>query len=175
MSMETATATTEQNLTQAYETKTCGRCGGSGHYSYCQMYGTTCFGCSGKGKVYTKRGMAALDYGKTLRTIKVKDVQVGMLLYVNNAGCPFGGKSGWFTVTKSEMTDQCCTSKIDGVETKAYYWNLETSQGGMFTFPESDVQCVTNKARLLEVKALALAYQATLGVTGKPARRAKKQ
>ncbi len=31
--------------------KTCGRCGGGGHYSYCQMHGTTCFGCGGTGKV----------------------------------------------------------------------------------------------------------------------------
>jgi len=32
----------------------CGRCGGSGHYSYCQRYGTTCFGCSGSGKSAVK-------------------------------------------------------------------------------------------------------------------------
>ncbi len=31
--------------------KTCGRCGGGGSYSYCQTYGTTCFGCSGSGRV----------------------------------------------------------------------------------------------------------------------------
>ncbi len=29
---------------------TCSRCGGSGRYSYCQMYGDRCFGCSGSGK-----------------------------------------------------------------------------------------------------------------------------
>lgn len=28
---------------------TCTRCCGSGHYSYCQMHGTTCFKCSGNG------------------------------------------------------------------------------------------------------------------------------
>jgi len=27
--------------------KTCSRCGGSGHYSYNQMYGTVCFKCNG--------------------------------------------------------------------------------------------------------------------------------
>ncbi len=32
----------------------CGRCGGSGHYSFNLMHGTTCFGCSGSGKVATK-------------------------------------------------------------------------------------------------------------------------
>ena len=29
---------------------TCSRCGGSGRYSYCQMYGDRCFGCNGSGK-----------------------------------------------------------------------------------------------------------------------------
>lgn len=29
--------------------ETCGRCGGSGEYSYCQRFGTTCFGCEGRG------------------------------------------------------------------------------------------------------------------------------
>ena len=28
---------------------TCTRCGGGGHYSYCQMYGTKCFKCGGSG------------------------------------------------------------------------------------------------------------------------------
>lgn len=32
--------------------ETCGRCGGSGRYSWCQMYGDTCFGCQGTGLVY---------------------------------------------------------------------------------------------------------------------------
>lgn len=27
----------------------CNRCGGGGEYSYCQSYGTTCFGCAGLG------------------------------------------------------------------------------------------------------------------------------
>ena len=42
-----------------YEMGPCGRCGGSGHYSYCTMYGTVCFGCSGSGKRLTRRGRAA--------------------------------------------------------------------------------------------------------------------
>ena len=29
----------------------CGRCGGSGSYSFCPSHGSTCFGCSGSGKV----------------------------------------------------------------------------------------------------------------------------
>lgn len=43
-----------------FETTKCSRCMGSGHYSRCEMYGTTCFGCHGTGKVLSKRGRAAL-------------------------------------------------------------------------------------------------------------------
>jgi hypothetical protein len=32
----------------------CTRCGGSGSYSYCQMYGTRCFGCNGGGTMLPK-------------------------------------------------------------------------------------------------------------------------
>lgn len=32
----------------------CGRCGGCGNYSFCPRYGTTCFQCSGSGKVRDK-------------------------------------------------------------------------------------------------------------------------
>lgn len=31
--------------------ESCGRCGGSGLHSYCQMYGDTCFQCGGRGTV----------------------------------------------------------------------------------------------------------------------------
>lgn len=48
-----------KNHTVTFETKTCGRCGGSGHYSYNQMHGTTCYGCSGRKVVYSKAGAAA--------------------------------------------------------------------------------------------------------------------
>jgi hypothetical protein len=43
----------------------CGRCGGSGNFSFCPAYGTTCFECTGKGtvvrdrKVYTAKQIAA--------------------------------------------------------------------------------------------------------------------
>jgi len=33
---------------------TCNRCGGCGQYSFCAMYGSTCFGCGGSGMVAPK-------------------------------------------------------------------------------------------------------------------------
>lgn len=43
----------------AYESVECGRCGGSGHYSYNQLDGTRCYGCNGSGYVLTDAGRAA--------------------------------------------------------------------------------------------------------------------
>jgi hypothetical protein len=42
-----------------YEMKTCSRCGGSGNYSYCQMYGTTCFKCGGRKRTLSAAGAKA--------------------------------------------------------------------------------------------------------------------
>jgi hypothetical protein len=55
----------------------CGRCGGSGHYSYCSMYGTTCFGCRGSGnrgwevaKLYSEAELAKLNAAAEKRRAK---------------------------------------------------------------------------------------------------------
>ena len=42
-----------------FESEPCSRCGGSGQYSYCQSYGTTCFRCKGLKETLTKRGTVA--------------------------------------------------------------------------------------------------------------------
>ena len=44
-----------------FETRACCRCGGSGNYSYCPGYGTTCFRCKGRGEEYTARGQRDYD------------------------------------------------------------------------------------------------------------------
>lgn len=36
---------------RGWPVETCGRCGGTGRFSYCSMYGDMCFGCSGKSVV----------------------------------------------------------------------------------------------------------------------------
>jgi len=154
----TATAT-EIDLTAAYETKPCTRCGGSGHYSYCSMYGTTCFGCAGKGHVYTKRAQAAIAYGKALRTVKASAVQVGWLFYVSPG--PFN-KGGWFTVLSVGFNGGTCTT--DGVTTP--YYTIETKNMSTGTFYDADVQAVPSKEFIADSKVKSLAYQATLTKTG---------
>lgn len=51
--------------------ETCTRCGGTGQFSYCQRFGTTCFGCHGKKKVYpsiTKKKLPAIRRAITTPT-----------------------------------------------------------------------------------------------------------
>lgn len=60
-----------------YEKETCGRCGGSGHYSYNQINGTTCFGCGGSGKRLSKRSKATKARADEMLNIPVETVKVG--------------------------------------------------------------------------------------------------
>lgn len=64
-----------------YDTVTCGRCGGSGHYSYCSMYGTRCFGCAGRKTKVSKAGAKASAAVKAFIaehfSVKIEDLVVG--------------------------------------------------------------------------------------------------
>ena len=56
-----------------YEKQTCGRCGGSGQYSYNQIDGSRCYGCGGSGQKLTKRGAAAKAYADSILDVKIED------------------------------------------------------------------------------------------------------
>lgn len=56
----------------------CGRCGGSGSYSWCRTHGTTCFGCGGHGE------HAAPLTAQTLEAARVK-VEAGELIAIRAA------------------------------------------------------------------------------------------
>jgi hypothetical protein len=151
------------DLSTGFETKVCSRCGGSGKYSYCQSYGSTCFKCSGKGAVYTVRGLAAIAYARSLREVEVRTVEVGWLMWV--ASSPLGGKSGWLKVTEAMHQSGSRWGK-DGEWMP--YWDISHSGGGQgFCYPTDTVQAVASKSRLAEVRALALVYQQGLTQAGK--------
>ena len=63
-----------------FEREPCSRCAGSGHYSYCEMWGTTCFKCQGKRETLTKRGRAAHDWMVAQMETVATDVKVGDLV-----------------------------------------------------------------------------------------------
>lgn len=79
-----------------FEIEDCSRCSGTGHYSYCQRYGTMCFKCGGKKWVYTKRGQAARTYYDELCTVKGSELKIGDVIHyvdVTFGGDVYGNKA----------------------------------------------------------------------------------
>ena len=120
-----AVAAEPTKIVRSFETATCTRCGGTGSHSYCQMYGTTCFGCGGAGRKYTKRGQAAVDYFNSLRSKPLKDFVVGDFFYMD--AC-FNIKGGWGKVTESA---------VDNLNPG--YWHISSERGG-YAGPENAVR-----------------------------------
>lgn len=109
-------------LKEILETETCGRCGGSGHYSYNQIDGTRCYGCGGTGTRYTKRGQKALEYWRWLLTTSGSYACEGDRIF--RSGGPFGG-GGWMTIESiSETGDLHCIGK-GGRKTCLRHWTGE--------------------------------------------------
>jgi hypothetical protein len=79
--MMNTTPNADTKVTLLYEKKTCGRCGGSGHYSYNQMHGTVCYGCAGRKTTLTKAGAnaskAVQEFIAANFSVKVTDLKAG--------------------------------------------------------------------------------------------------
>jgi len=157
---------------------TCSRCGGSGEYSYCQMYGRTCFKCGGSGRQLTKRGRAAADYLRALRTIKARDVKFGDCVYIS--AVPGFAKATYVRVDTiyTQLRSGSHRDPKTGETVYVNHLNLNgtTPKGerfGLGTFPDADVRLVPTKAEAEAQVAKALAYQATLTKAGTVAKRAR--
>ncbi len=153
--------------TPTFEHVTCGRCGGTGSYSFNMMHGSRCYGCNGSGFKLTKRGRAAQAYLSSLRQIPAKDFVVGDLIYaefMSSAGFyriesitpkrrPVSTPEGWDYENGQEVL------AFRAHNTKLGYLDIET-------FPEA----LHRKGFPGDVKAAqvaeALRYQATLTASG---------
>lgn len=104
MTDATTQTTTKAKTLLVFQTKTCGRCGGSGTYSRCATWGTTCFKCGrtpgvpGSGKVFTAgaiKAMAAIiEFQNSLAARKATvDVQVGDVLRVHVSGYKYRNRT----------------------------------------------------------------------------------
>jgi len=71
-----------------FETKSCSRCGGTGHYSFTPMYGTTCFKCSGTTRQLTKLGIKAKEIYESALTLPVSEINPGMILLTTELNGP---------------------------------------------------------------------------------------
>lgn len=141
-----------------FEIQTCGRCGGSGRYSYCTMYGDRCFQCHGRGNVYSKKGAAAHKFYWDSLTVKVREIKPGD--YVKIAG-------KWAKVTSVGFGSSRWLDSKTG-EWKPHY-DINTERGGLSTFEDATiVRSPADRAEQVAKLEAAIAYQATLTKAGKP-------
>jgi len=147
-----------------FETRPCPRCAGSGHFSYCQTWGTTCFKCGvkrgepGVGVVLTKRGAAAYAYYESLFPTKLaRDLQPG----------DFVTERGWRCWVKALPVPTTSAVMIDGVWSSADRLDIPCEGVTHVLVPAEAVLHVgVTVAQRLELLARALAYQATLTKAG---------
>lgn len=138
-----------------FETETCSRCGGCGRYSYCQMYGDTCFKCHGKGKVYTARGQAAKLYYNSLCSLTLDKLEVGMEIWCES----FFTKSGWSTVTT--IRPDTLNEGMVIVETGRMSHGVWAKEVNTFRVRQTPEQVKAKQAQ-------AIAFERSLNKTGKP-------
>lgn len=156
--------TYQQTDANGFETQTCTRCGGSGHHSYCQMYGTTCFKCHGAGKVYTKRGRAAVEHWTRLMSKQAGELQPGDKIRER-------GIRGWCTVQAVGYGVIGCSTVDQETGEQRPIFGIKTDRVGLGT-PEDTLVRVAQTAEQKRAKLeQALAYQATLTKQGKPRKR----
>ena len=124
-----------------FETTNCTRCCGTGHYSYCQVYGTRCFSCSGKKMMYTERGFAAHKMFIESMKIVATEIQPGMFIRDEIL-------KKWHTVLSVKIEGKNCT-----LDCKKY------SHG---CFVDSKIRKGWTDAEKQEKLKAALEYQKTL-------------
>jgi uncharacterized protein (DUF983 family) len=144
----------ETNKT-GFEIAACGRCGGSGRYSFNLMHGDRCYGCGGSGKVYTKRGAQAKKYLAELRAVPVAALVPGALVW-----CDFYGlKPVWRTL---EAIEADTLNPGQNRVTLRFKMTPDGKRPSLGTFTTASVTSLKDEAERLATLAQALAYQSSL-------------
>ncbi len=156
---------TEKPEALRLERETCSRCGGSGQYSYCQMYGTTCFKCGGKKQVLTKRGAAANAYLLSLRSKAARELQAGDTILCDG----MFGKARWTKVTEARPGEvgRDGGSIINGVTIPPEIV-INTVACKYSTNGDQSFRVFISREHEVETLRQAIAYQNTLTKMGKP-------
>ncbi len=149
-----------------FETETCGRCGGSGRFSFNLMDGDRCYGCGGTGWKHTKRGRVASAWFRDAMKTKVADLEPGFKL-LNRDGL-------WWEIVSIETSR---SRYLRGGEWK-HYVDLNLKRGkkvsGRGEFPDGEVTAVPNFDHHRALLKEAAEYEGTLTKAGKPRKRRAK-
>lgn len=148
---------------KTFESVTCSRCAGTGHHSYCEMYGTTCFKCDGRGRVLTKRGAIASRFFTDLCSVPAGEIKVGDSIYVDGMFT----KPGFYRVT--EVTPGVTSG---GTPTVTMVTDKMTYSGWASDQKIRKGQSKEDKAAKWKA---AMEFQDTLLESGKPRKRGKPQ
>jgi hypothetical protein len=151
-----------------FENETCSRCGGGGQYSYCQMYGTTCFKCAGAGVTLTKRGKAAQLWLNAKRKKRANEVKVGEKIVFD--GTPGFSKTQIVEVSFVGYPDKGSSYRgADGEWHKHFEVSGTNAKGERHSigcFEDSDIKMHVSGEALVALRAEAKAYEASLTKAG---------
>ena len=161
-------ATLDTNMTRnGFEAEICGRCGGTGRYSFNLRYGSVCFGCGGTKLRFTKRGAAA--HAKYVEMLKVPlgSLVIGDLMQGDIFSISGDAAATYFApiidIVVKDDTLRVTTQRGNNLP------HTLIASAGMLVRRGWDADAKAAR------KNEALAYQATLTMTGKVAtRRVKK-
>jgi len=141
-----------------FETTECSRCGGSGHYSFNPMYGTTCFKCNGTGWGMTKRGQAAKNYFNDSRPkVAAENLEAGQRVFSKSF-------NRWWTVKNIEADEY-----NPGLVVVNY--NVQGEEYGEHVQPDREFLLSAGEELWAELLAAAIEHQETLTKAGKPRKR----
>lgn len=155
-----------------FESQVCGRCGGSGSYSYCSMYGSRCFGCGGRGEKLTKRGAAAQAYFTALASKPASEFKPGDLIRMSNVTTGGDTYTAFETVVSVAPAGDKFQAFSNGVRVGLDALEIVTTRKGCesstFTSPGTTYRRGLTAEEKKELIEKAMAYQATLTKLGKP-------
>lgn len=159
-----------------FEKEPCSRCYGSGSFSYCQRYGTTCFRCGGKKETLTKRGAAAWAFYIASVTVPVGELRDGDVIYTS--GMTAGGDSyatlgKIASISEPHVYGQSKSGDGPWADNVGITLTLVDPKTGAEVVrstvePKSSARKVWSAEVTAEKRAAALAYQATLTKAGAP-------
>jgi hypothetical protein len=166
-----------------FENEICGRCGGTGSYSFNQLDGSRCYGCGGSKRRLTKRGAEAQRFFRGLLMRRADELQIGDVV-------------SYIVPMNSGATARANGARVIEIdrEPKVTMWSIRrTPDGSEERIPCPTISYTTEHSRLgrcghscapdsmIEIRGSdeerkaaieqALAYQETLTKAGKPAKR----
>lgn len=148
-----------------FETVVCGRCAGSGKYGPTCVYGGKCFKCHGSGKLFTKKGSAAISFYWKLFGIAPEHVTVGDVVRETEVTVGVSGVSHARRRYRVETVSVEPTGAVT-IELVAFKTGtgltLHTTVGG------SPITVLRPKEVVAEFLAIAKAFEGTLTKVGKP-------